>query len=97
MIGQFFTPPAAAKNLFRMLEPPDGARIIDPSCGDGVFVRHAPRHCQTFACEIDPACFAGVEPLLPAERFIKGDALTALAPLLGTFDIAVGKIGRAHV
>ena len=65
-------------------------KIIDPSCGDGAFVRNAPESCENFGCEIDPQYGGIVSPLLNKEHFIAGDALTDLLPLWGTFDLAIG-------
>ncbi len=90
MIGQFFTPESAAQCLFRLTGTRAPDRVIDPSCGDGSFVRNAPAGCAVFACEIDPRYIKVSRPLVPAGHFIAGDALTALREHWGTFDLAIG-------
>lgn len=90
MIGQFFTPEIAAQCLFRLTGTRAPDRVIDPSCGDGSFVRNAPPGCAVFACELDPRYIKVARPLVPAGHFIAGDALTALRDHYGTFDLAIG-------
>ncbi len=90
MIGQFFTPESAAQCLFRLTGTRAPDRVIDPSCGDGSFVRNAPVGCAVFACEIDPRYIKVSRPLVPAGHFIAGDALTTLREHYGTFDLAIG-------
>jgi hypothetical protein len=76
--------------MFRLAGVHSGQKVIDPSCGDGVFVRNAPQSCEVFGCEIDPQYNDIVSPLLKKEHFIAGDALTDLLPFWGTFDLAIG-------
>jgi len=90
VIGQFFTPEVITQSMFRLAGVRSGQKIIDPSCGDGVFIRNAPQNCEIFGCEIDPQYGKILSQLLKGENFISGDALTDLLPLLGTFDLAIG-------
>lgn len=90
VIGQFFTPEVVTQCMFRLAGVRPGQKIIDPSCGDGVFIRNAPQSCEIFGCEIDPQYGGIVSPLLEKECFIAGDALTGLLPFWGTFDLAIG-------
>lgn len=90
MIGQFFTPEVITQSMFRLAGVRSGQKIIDPSCGDGVFIRNAPQNCEMFGCEIDPQYGEILRQLLKGENFISGDALTDLLPLWGTFDLAIG-------
>lgn len=90
MIGQFFTPEIVAQCMFRLAGIRAEQRVIDPSCGDGVFIRNAPPSCEVFGCEIDPKYGGILRTLLGKERFCAEDALSGLLPLWGTFDLAVG-------
>ena len=63
---------------------------MDPSCGDGVFVRHAPAGSVVSACEVDPVYVKEMRKHLPAGRLVAGDALVSLEDQWGTFDLAVG-------
>lgn len=76
--------------MFRLAAVRSGQKIIDPSCGDGAFIRNAPQNCEIFGCEIDLQYNGIVSQLLKKEHFIAGDALTSLLPLWGTFDLTIG-------
>lgn len=90
MIGQFFTPQMVSDCMFRVAGVYGRQRVIDPSCGDGSFLRAAPKDLELHGCEIDPQYAAIAKHLLPAKRFIESDALTGLVHLWGTFDLAIG-------
>lgn len=90
MIGQFFTPEVITQCMFRLAGVRFSQKLIDPSCGDGVFVRNAPQSCEIFGCEIDPQYNDIISSLLKKGHFIAGDALTDLLPIWGTFDLAIG-------
>jgi type I restriction enzyme M protein len=90
MIGQFFTPGIVAECMFRATGVRKGQRVIDPSCGDGSFLRVAPSGVDLYGCEMDLQYVAVSQPLVSEGRFTHGDALTSLTPLWGTFDLAIG-------
>ena len=90
MIGQFFTPEPVARLMYRLAKTRPGQRVMDPCCGDGVFIRAAPFGCKLFACELDKRLHAPLKKLLPHSRFIPGDALVSLRPFHGTFDLVIG-------
>ena len=90
MIGQFFTPEIVARFMYRMARIRRGQRIMDPSCGDGVFLKTCPKGCNLFACEVDKRYHSVIGTLLPYDHLVSGDALVDLAPYWGTFDLAIG-------
>jgi len=45
--GQYFTPRPVIKMAVKMLNPEDGEKVIDPSCGSAGFLIHTIRHVQT--------------------------------------------------
>ena len=90
MIGQFFTPEQIVACMYRLLGRPCGLRLIDPSAGDGAFMKFAPKRFDLSACEVDPNYAAVLRKLLPQGQFIQGDALVALRDQLGSFDVAIG-------
>lgn len=55
-LGQYFTPRWAAEAIverhFSDLEP--GSTVVEPSCGDGVFLHALPDHVNAVGVEIDP-------------------------------------------
>jgi type I restriction enzyme M protein len=90
MIGQFFTPEIVADCMFRVAGVHGHQRVIDPSCGDGSFLRIAPNGLDLHGCEIDPQYAAVAKNLVPNKRFVVADALTGLIGIWGTFDLAIG-------
>ena len=89
MIGQFFTPEIVAECMFRLAGVRAGDRVIDPSCGDGSFLRTAPGGVELHACEIDPN-YATMASRLVGKRLVEGDALYALVNDWGSYDLAIG-------
>jgi type I restriction enzyme M protein len=89
MIGQFFTPEIVAECMFRLAGVRAEDRVIDPSCGDGSFLRTAPRGVELHACEIDPNYATMVRGLV-GRRLVEGDALSALVTQWGSYDLAIG-------
>ena len=90
MIGQFFTPEIVAECMFRLAVVHVGQRVIDPSCGDGSFLRKAPQGLELYGCEIDPRHGSVASRLVPANRFVAGDALTDLVDFWNTCDLVIG-------
>lgn len=101
-LAQYFTPPAVVDFALEALaalgmRPP--RRIIDPACGEGVFLRHARKRYpdgKLWGCDMDEGLknrweHAGLTP--PAARMIVQDGLHD-APWYGLvsdgFDLAVG-------
>ena len=89
MIGQFFTPEIVADCMFRVAGVHAGQRVIDPSCGDGSFLRTVPKALELYGCEIDPQYALIAKHLVAGKRFFENDALTCLVGLWGTFDLAI--------
>ena len=90
MIGQFLTPDIVAECMFRLAGVRVGQRVIDPSCGDGSFLRKAPHGVELFGCEIDPQYAQVACHLVSGKRFVQDDALMALVPLWDTCDLVIG-------
>ena len=90
VVGQFFTPELVAECMFRLAGVRLGDRVIDPSCGDGSFLRAAPKGLELHGCEIDPHYAALVNRMVSGKRFIEGDALSALVKDWGSYDLAIG-------
>lgn len=90
MLGQFFTPEIVADCMFRVAGVHGSQRVIDPSCGNGSFLRIAPKALELHGCEIDPQYASVAKHLVTRKRFFEGDALTGLVGLWGTFDLVIG-------
>ncbi len=80
--GQVYTPaPLAARVVRRTLAPLAGRRdlrILDPACGDGVFLREACRYVDprcVVGMDIDAAALARARRALPGADLRVGDAL----------------------
>ena len=50
-LGQFFTPPAIVDCMLTLVR--NRGRVLEPSCGDGAFLKHFP---GALGIEIDPRC-----------------------------------------
>lgn len=90
MVGQFFTPQIVAECMYRLAGVRVGQRIIDPSCGDGAFLRTAPPNVELHACEIDSRYASAVRHLVAVKHFVEGDALHRLVESWATFDLTIG-------
>ena len=90
MIGQFFTPEIVSQTMFKMVGTRSKQKVVDPSCGDGSFLRTAPSGIDIYGCEVDPRYAELSRSLLPSDRFVHGDALTSLVAQWGSFDLAIG-------
>lgn len=90
MVGQYFTPEIVAECMYRLAGVRSGQHVIDPSCGDGSFLRAAAKGLELRACEIDPQYAAVARRLVISKHFVEGDALTELADIWGTCDLAIG-------
>ena len=55
-LGQYMTPDWAAEALVErhFADLPAGARVVEPSCGRGAFLRALPAHLQVVGVEVDP-------------------------------------------
>ena len=50
-LGQFFTPPDLVQLMLALKQ--NKGRVLEPSCGDGAFAQHLPKHFRC-ALELDP-------------------------------------------
>lgn len=72
-LGQFFTPPEVAQTLVRWLHLAPSETLLDPSCGDGQFLRC---HKRSVGIEIDPANAAIARQCAPSALVHGGDFFT---------------------
>jgi hypothetical protein len=105
-LGQFFTSPEIAGFIWDLLEVihggrfPGGARLIDPACGEGVFLRVAHQRGglpakNLFGTEIDVSLAPGWrgDPLMRNANLVLANGLLDAAQagiVEGSFDIVVG-------
>jgi adenine-specific DNA-methyltransferase len=93
LLGQVFTPaPVADLALALALEgAPDDARLLDPTCGDGVFLARARAAgvpaARLAGLDIDPALAAAAAARVPGARVEHADALR---PHPATYAVVVG-------
>ena len=92
-LGQWFTPPEVADLALAMALPPGGAararlRVLDPACGDGVFLARAAAagvgQGGLVGIELDPAAAAAARAAVPGATVRRADL----------FDLAAGAIGE---
>ncbi|MBI5874416.1 MAG: N-6 DNA methylase [Deltaproteobacteria bacterium] len=95
-LEQFFTPLDIASGMLELIgvtKCNHNAEIIDPSCGDGVFLKAAKEKTallKIFGCDIDSEHINSINSQIPEGSFIAGNALDALLEQEETFDFAVG-------
>lgn len=93
-LAQYFTPEPLARFMARLLDIEEG-RVIDPACGDGVFLRVLADEqpgVRLHGCDLDSTCLDALRTNLHWKRvrLHNSDALATLQPLWGTFDCAMG-------
>lgn len=56
-LGQYMTPSFLAELIVErhFADLPDGALVIEPTCGDGAFLRALPKRLDAIGIEVDPA------------------------------------------
>jgi hypothetical protein len=105
-LGQFFTSPAVAGFIWDLLEVihgsrlPGNTRLIDPACGEGVFLRVAHERGRLpvkylFGADIDDALAPGwrQDPLLANANWLLGNGLLDdpdIGIVEGAFNLVVG-------
>ena len=88
-IGQWFTPPAVADVALALALPRDRrVRLLDPACGDGVFLARAAAAGvrDVTGVDLDPSAAAAARVAAPGASVSCGD----LFDLDGVFDVVVG-------
>jgi predicted RNA methylase len=89
VLGQWLTPAAVADLVVALVGRCDGARVLDPACGDGALLARAGG--DAIGIEIDPAMAARSRRALPGARIIVGDVLDdAVASRIEAPDVVVG-------
>jgi hypothetical protein len=96
-LGQVFTPPAVADLTLALALGGDTAfaRVLDPACGDGVFLARAlaagVAAARLSGVEIDPVAAAAAQRALPGVRVERRDFFEVAPPSPGAaFDAVVG-------
>jgi hypothetical protein len=103
-LGQFFTPPDIARFMWDAVERlngrplPAGARVVDPACGEGVFLRAATergRGWELFGADIDETLVPGWrrDPALQAAHLQQVNGLVddpAAGLCANSFDVVIG-------
>jgi type I restriction enzyme M protein len=92
VLEQFFTPETVAEGMLDILRPRKG-NLIDPACGDGVFLKLAGRRfsgVRLYGCDVDNQCLLNAQRAVFDAHFLHGDALNILENFEGKFDYAAG-------
>jgi len=93
-LAQYFTPEGVARFMAHLLHIQEG-RVVDPGCGDGVFLRVLADSwpgIRIHGCDVDPECLDTLKGTLHWKRLhlYNADALSGLDALWGTFDGVIG-------
>ncbi len=96
----FYTPPVVVDAVWSLLADVGftGGRVLEPGCGSGVFIEHAPALMPVdfTGVEIDPVT-AGIAKLLHPGANIINAPLERTALRLASFDAVVGNVPFAEV
>lgn len=76
--------------MFGLADVRPGQRVMDPSCGDGSFLKSAPEGLLLHGCEVDSQYARIAADLVEAGRFFEGDALSRVDDLSERFDLVIG-------
>jgi hypothetical protein len=94
--GQFFTPDRVVDCCYCLVADllPNRPRIVDPACGDGVFLRYAAAHAiadreQIDGCDLDSALAGGLAAAGLA-RVRHADGLNPSILPAASFDLVIG-------
>ncbi|GER94058.1 hypothetical protein A45J_1816 [hot springs metagenome] len=88
---QFFTPPVIADGMLKLIGAESGD-LIDPSCGNGVFLRASLKYkgIKPFGCDIDESHIKDLNRGALKGHLLVGDSLRILLNYKDTFDFSVG-------
>ncbi len=87
LLGQFFTPEEVAANLIDWAVEGESDRVLDPSCGDGEFLRQL---TGAVGIELCPENAARAREAAPDAEVVEADFFEWAAACHATFDAAVG-------
>lgn len=97
--GAYFTPRRMADFLVRWAIRNPSDHVLEPSCGDAIFLRSAVEHLRSFGgplepqqvigFELEPGTAAAARSLEPSAEIIDGDFF-AVSPGLDRYDAVVG-------
>lgn len=73
--GAFYTPPHLAKFIVELLNVKEGSKVLEPSCGAGVFFEHIPKSCEITGIELNITSARIARILYPHVNIIRDDAL----------------------
>jgi hypothetical protein len=86
-LGAYYTPDEVVHALVRWAVRRHTDRLLDPSCGDGRFLR---KHPHSVGVEHDPIAAAAIHDSLPGRLVHQGDFFSWAASTTERFDCAAG-------
>src|SRR5690606_10707258 len=72
--GAFFTPTNVAKFIVEALKIKDNSKVLEPSCGSGVFLEFVPPSCEITGIELDQVSAKVAQLIYPNAEIIQGSA-----------------------
>lgn len=97
-LGAFYTGQPAADRLVEWAICNASESVLDPSCGDGVFVGAAYSRLRQLGCDSPSVCGVDISEdalrvareRVESARLVQGDFFSLAPPSLGSFDCVVG-------
>ncbi|HEY5841028.1 MAG TPA: helicase-related protein, partial [Mycobacterium sp.] len=92
-LNAHYTDPAIAQAVWRSLEQAGfaGGRVLEPGCGSGTFLAHAPASAQLVGVELDSTTAAIAAALHPSAQ-IRNEGFETTHVPEGSFTAAVGNV-----
>ena len=74
----------------------EGGRVLEPGCGNGIFLGRAPANAELVGVELDPVT-AGIASVLYPNAEIRNESFADTRAPSGAFDLAIGNVPFADV
>ncbi|WP_182101597.1 HsdM family class I SAM-dependent methyltransferase [Niallia taxi] len=89
-LGQFYTAQPIIDAIVQMMAMQPGAKVAEPSCGNGKFIYSLPSYVKAYGCELDGEAAAIAQKLNPESEIKHGDGLEFLDNHKEVFDFVIG-------
>lgn len=89
-LGQYYTAETVVEAIIQMMDMKPGAKVAEPSCGNGKFIYSLPANVKAYGCELDGEAAAVAQKLNPSAEIEHGDGLEFLDKHKNEFDFIIG-------
>jgi len=99
MLSAHYTDPRIAAVMWRAVQRAGftGGRVLEPGCGSGTFIAHAPSEAVMVGVEVDPISARIAAALYPTRAQIRAEGFEETRVETGSFTAAVGNVPFAKL